>query len=94
MPGRTIWRWGTRVGIDATRKRADEGYHRDWPPEIRMDEETRARVTARWAEYGIGDLARIGVANEWSGQGAGGVWRDCSPLRRRRPMTRRRGPSA
>lgn len=60
---------GHKVGIDATRKRADEGYHRDWPPEIRMDEETRARVTARWAEYGLGDLARSGVANEWSGQG-------------------------
>jgi 4-hydroxy-3-polyprenylbenzoate decarboxylase len=61
---------GHKVGIDATRKRADEGYQRDWPPEIRMDEQTRDRVTARWAEYGIGDLARIGVANEWSGQGA------------------------
>ena len=34
-----------------------------------MDEQTRARVTARWAEYGLGDLARSGVANEWSGQG-------------------------
>jgi hypothetical protein len=61
---------GHKLGIDATRKRADEGYHRDWPPEIRMDAQTRERVSARWTEYGIGDLTRIGVADDWSGQGA------------------------
>ncbi|MBV8370982.1 MAG: menaquinone biosynthesis decarboxylase [Candidatus Eremiobacteraeota bacterium] len=60
---------GHKLGIDATRKGADEGYRRDWPPEIRMDAATRERVTARWAEYGLGDLARKGVADEWSGQG-------------------------
>jgi len=61
---------GNKLGVDATRKRADEGYTRDWPPEIRMDAATRERVSARWQEYGIGDLARIGVADAWSGQGA------------------------
>ncbi|HEY0615239.1 MAG TPA: menaquinone biosynthesis decarboxylase [Candidatus Elarobacter sp.] len=60
---------GHKIGIDATRKRPDEGYTRDWPPEIRMDAETRERVTARWAEYGIGDLVRLGAHDEWSGQG-------------------------
>ncbi|MDB5072526.1 MAG: ubiX [Candidatus Eremiobacteraeota bacterium] len=60
---------GHKLGIDATRKGAGEGYHRDWPPEIRMDAATRERVTARWNEYGIGDLARRGTADEWSGQG-------------------------
>jgi 4-hydroxy-3-polyprenylbenzoate decarboxylase len=60
---------GHKLGIDATRKGPDEGYRRDWPPEIRMDAATRERVTARWAEYGLGDLARTGVADEWSGQG-------------------------
>jgi 4-hydroxy-3-polyprenylbenzoate decarboxylase len=60
---------GHKLGIDATRKGADEGYRRDWPPEIRMDAATRDRVSERWAEYGIGDLARRGVADEWSGQG-------------------------
>jgi 4-hydroxy-3-polyprenylbenzoate decarboxylase len=60
---------GTKLGVDATRKRADEGYQRDWPPEIRMDAATRARVAARWKEYGIGDLSRLGVADAWSGQG-------------------------
>jgi 4-hydroxy-3-polyprenylbenzoate decarboxylase len=60
---------GHKLGIDATRKGPDEGYERDWPPEIRSDAETRARVSARWKEYGIGDLARIGVPDPWSGQG-------------------------
>lgn len=60
---------GHKLGIDATRKGPDEGYQRDWPPEIRMDAATRERVSERWAEYGIGDLARLGVADEWSGQG-------------------------
>jgi len=60
---------GHKLGIDATRKGADEGYRRDWPPEIRMDAATRTRVTERWEEYGLGDLARRGVADDWSGQG-------------------------
>jgi hypothetical protein len=33
-----------------------------------MIAETRARVSARWAEYGIGDLLG-GTADDWSGQG-------------------------
>jgi len=59
---------GHKLGIDATRKRADEGYAREWPPEILMDEATRDRVSARWAEYGLGDLLQ-GTADAWSGQG-------------------------
>ncbi|HEV2641553.1 MAG TPA: UbiD family decarboxylase domain-containing protein, partial [Candidatus Elarobacter sp.] len=60
---------GHKLGIDATRKTPGEGYTRDWPPEIRMDAATRERVTARWKEYGIGDLTRIGTRDDWSGQG-------------------------
>jgi len=60
---------GHKLGVDATRKRADEGYRRDWPPEIRMDAATRARVSERWTEYGIGDLLRTGTPDAWSGQG-------------------------
>jgi 4-hydroxy-3-polyprenylbenzoate decarboxylase len=59
---------GHKLGIDATRKRADEGYAREWPPEILMNAQTRAQVSARWAEYGIGDLLG-GTADAWSGQG-------------------------
>jgi len=59
---------GHKLGIDATRKGPDEGYAREWPPEILMDAGTREYVTQRWAEYGIGDL-RSGRSDEWSGQG-------------------------
>ncbi|GAC1590251.1 MAG: menaquinone biosynthesis decarboxylase [Candidatus Velthaea sp.] len=58
---------GHKIGIDATRKRSDEGYAREWPPEILMNAQTRERVSARWSEYGIGTLAD-GTADEWSGQ--------------------------
>jgi 4-hydroxy-3-polyprenylbenzoate decarboxylase len=45
--------FGSKMGIDATRKWPGEGFTRPWPDEIRMDEPTRAHVTARWKEYGI-----------------------------------------
>ena len=41
------------MGIDATEKTADDGIGQPWPPEIAMSEETRARVTRRWQEYGL-----------------------------------------
>jgi len=59
---------GHKLGIDATRKRADEGYERVWPPELVMDEATRARVSERWNEYGLRRVAPR--ADAWSGQGA------------------------
>lgn len=46
-------RFGSKVGIDATRKGPQEGYHRDWPPDIEMSSEIRERVSARWAELGL-----------------------------------------
>ena len=59
---------GHKLGIDATRKRPDEGYAREWPPEILMNAQTRERVSARWKEYGIGELL-TGTADAWSGLG-------------------------
>jgi hypothetical protein len=59
---------GHKLGIDATRKTAAEGYNRVWPPDIRMDEATRELVSARWREYGLGAVAPH--ADVWSGQGA------------------------
>src|SRR5579883_2278218 len=44
--------FGHKIGIDATRKSADEGYQREWPPDMVMDEATRSLVTSRWKEYG------------------------------------------
>ena len=65
---------GHKLGIDATRKRADEGYARAWPPDIVMDAETtRATVTRRWDEYGLRRVA--GRPDAWSGQGAAALER-------------------
>ncbi|TAM77761.1 menaquinone biosynthesis decarboxylase [bacterium] len=59
---------GHKIGIDATRKAADEGYAREWPPDIVMDEETKAIVDRRWHEYGLEGVLERGVADDWSGQ--------------------------
>ncbi len=45
--------YGSKVGFDATRKWPGEGVVRPWPEEIGMSDEIRARVDARWPEYGI-----------------------------------------
>ena len=59
---------GHKLGVDATRKRADEGYERVWPPDLAMDEATRDLVSARWREYGLDRFAFKSDAS--SGQGA------------------------
>ncbi len=45
--------FGSKMGVDATRKWPTEGFTRPWPDEIRMDEATKARVTKRWKEFGL-----------------------------------------
>ena len=37
---------GTKLGIDATRKLAGEGFKRPWPPLIKMDESVRRKIDA------------------------------------------------
>jgi 4-hydroxy-3-polyprenylbenzoate decarboxylase len=61
--------YGTKMGIDATRKDASEGYTREWPPDMVMDDATRQRVDKRWREYGLDAFAGAFAADEWSGQG-------------------------
>jgi 4-hydroxy-3-polyprenylbenzoate decarboxylase len=46
-----MWAYGSKVGIDATRKWATEGYDREWPDEIEMSDAMKQQVSARWAEY-------------------------------------------
>jgi 4-hydroxy-3-polyprenylbenzoate decarboxylase len=41
---------GAKVGIDATRKRIEDGFPRPWPEEIRMDPAVVERITKWWAE--------------------------------------------
>jgi 4-hydroxy-3-polyprenylbenzoate decarboxylase len=45
--------YGSKIGIDATRKWAAEGFDRPWPPMIEMDAATRARVDAIWKKLGL-----------------------------------------
>jgi 4-hydroxy-3-polyprenylbenzoate decarboxylase len=40
--------FGSKMGVDATRKWPEEGYEGRWPDEIRMDRATRSRVDAIW----------------------------------------------
>jgi len=37
---------GTKLGIDATRKLAGEGFTKPWPPLIRMSDELRRKIDA------------------------------------------------
>jgi 4-hydroxy-3-polyprenylbenzoate decarboxylase len=45
--------FGSKMGIDATRKWPEEGYIGSWPDEIRMDRATSTRVDALWNQLKI-----------------------------------------
>ena len=45
--------YGGKIGIDATRKFKEEGMNRDWPDEIKMNDDIKALVNKRWKEYGF-----------------------------------------
>ena len=44
---------GTKLGIDATRKLAGEGFKRPWPPLIRMSEEVRREIDALYGRKNL-----------------------------------------
>jgi 4-hydroxy-3-polyprenylbenzoate decarboxylase len=50
--------FGSKMGVDATRKWASEGFTRPWPDEIVMDAKTKALVDSKWKslakELGLG----------------------------------------
>ena len=45
--------YGSKMGIDATRKWKAEGFNRPWPAMIEMDRSTKAKVDAMWAKLGL-----------------------------------------
>jgi 4-hydroxy-3-polyprenylbenzoate decarboxylase len=45
--------YGSKMGIDATRKWSSEGFTRPWPDEIKMDAATKALVDKKWKELGL-----------------------------------------
>ncbi len=46
-------RYGSKMGIDATKKLPNEGQTQPWPPDIVMDEDVRRRVDELWDRLGI-----------------------------------------
>jgi 4-hydroxy-3-polyprenylbenzoate decarboxylase len=49
--------WGAKIGIDATKKGPDEGHHREWPPDVEMSAEVKARIDQLWPSLGLGGAA-------------------------------------
>ena len=45
--------YGSKMGIDATRKWKAEGFDRPWPAMIKMNAETKAKVDAMWSKLGL-----------------------------------------
>ncbi|HZT72918.1 MAG TPA: UbiD family decarboxylase [Terriglobales bacterium] len=45
--------FGSKMGVDATRKWPNEGFLRPWPKEILMDAETKKRVDELWPKLGL-----------------------------------------
>jgi 4-hydroxy-3-polyprenylbenzoate decarboxylase len=45
--------FGSKIGIDATRKWRSEGFERDWPDAIVMDEKTKKYIDSIWEKLGI-----------------------------------------
>ncbi|HVE79121.1 MAG TPA: menaquinone biosynthesis decarboxylase [Gemmatimonadaceae bacterium] len=45
--------YGSKMGLDGTRKLPEEGFSREWPPLIEMDEGTKRKVDAIWDSLGL-----------------------------------------
>jgi 4-hydroxy-3-polyprenylbenzoate decarboxylase len=45
--------YGSKMGIDATRKWQAEGFTRPWPAMIEMDRETKKTIDALWPKLGL-----------------------------------------
>ena len=45
--------YGSKMGVDATRKWKAEGFERPWPAMIEMDRATKAKVDAIWEKLGL-----------------------------------------
>jgi 4-hydroxy-3-polyprenylbenzoate decarboxylase len=47
--------YGSKMGLDATKKFPEEGFTRDWPDVIEQDAGVRARIDSMWTKLGIRD---------------------------------------
>jgi len=46
--------FGSKMGVDATRKLPGEGYDRKWPCEARMSRAVQERIDGMWSRLGLG----------------------------------------
>ena len=46
-------KWGAKLGIDATKTWPEEGHSREWPEEIEMTKDVKARVNYMWNSLGL-----------------------------------------
>ena len=46
-------KWGTKIGIDATKAWPEEGHTREWPDEIEMSADIKKRVDEKWKDLGL-----------------------------------------
>ena len=51
--------YGSKMGIDATRKWKEEGFARPWPDVIRMSDDVKQRVTQLWKKAGLPDVPAL-----------------------------------
>jgi 4-hydroxy-3-polyprenylbenzoate decarboxylase len=47
--------YGSKMGLDATRKLPEEGFSRNWPALIEMDAATKKRVDGMWSRLGLSE---------------------------------------
>src|SRR5439155_1190061 len=58
--------FGSKMGIDATRKWKEEGFTREWPNRIVMDPATKQKVDGMWKELGRElPTGRLTLAQAW-----------------------------
>jgi 4-hydroxy-3-polyprenylbenzoate decarboxylase len=50
--------FGSKMGIDATKKWPEEGFAGRWPDEIKMDDATKRRIDGLWSRLGIDRLKK------------------------------------
>jgi 4-hydroxy-3-polyprenylbenzoate decarboxylase len=52
-PASPLVNLGSKLGIDATQKTREEGYHREVQELVRPDEDTKKLVDSKWSSYGL-----------------------------------------
>ena len=52
-PASPLVNLGSKLGIDATQKTAEEGFAREIQEKVQVDDETKKLVDSKWSEYGI-----------------------------------------